>query len=269
MRLPDFLIIGAMRAGTTALHRSLCAHPEIGMPCEKETDFFIENRAWRRGLSWYSSLFPDSPVIGEASPNYTKCDDFPGIPERVASTCADIKLIYLVRDPLDRFLSQYRQTVGMGGLKRGEITTHECNHILKTGLYTHQLSAWLEHFKSEQILIIDHSDLCKSPIETLNSVQIFLGVSPLDLTTERHNASAELANLPPAVMRWSRFPPARAFARVIPAAARDVIRGSLARKKIAPADPPPGTLDRVTPALAKDALAFRQLTGCGFSSWTI
>ena len=269
MRLPDFLIIGAMRAGTTALHRSLSAHPEIGMPREKETDFFIENRTWRRGLTWYCSLFPDLPVVGEASPNYTKRDSFPGIPERVASTCADIKLIYVVRNPLDRFLSQYRQRVAMGGLKRGEITEHEYTHILNTGLYTHQLSAWLEHFERERILIVDHSDLRKNPGETLNSVQTFLGVTPRDLPTESHNTSAELATLPPAVMRLSRFPPARALARVIPAAARDVARRGLARKHVAPVDPPPGTLERVAPALAEDATSFRKLTGLGFSSWTL
>ena len=235
------------------------------MPREKETDFFVENKAWHRGLLWYSSLFPDLLVIGEASPNYTKRVDFPGKPERVTSTCADIKLIYVVRDPLDRFLSQYRHTVGMGGLKRGEISEHECNHILNTGLYTHQLSAWLEHFAREQILIVDHSDLSKAPIETLNAVQTFLCATPQNLSSERHNASFELANLPPAAMRLSRFPPTRALARLIPTEARK----SLVRKWIEPTDPPPGTLDRVTPALAKDATALRELTGSGFHSWTL
>ena len=86
--LPTFLVIGAMKGGTTALFKYLSGHPQVFMPECKETAFFVERFGWRRGLGWYEDLFVeagDAIAVGEASPTYTCTPSLPG----VARTCRD------------------------------------------------------------------------------------------------------------------------------------------------------------------------------------
>ncbi|MEZ5721509.1 MAG: sulfotransferase [Paracoccaceae bacterium] len=86
--LPQFIIIGAMKSGTTTLYRYLDLHPAVEMSRDKETDFFLTEKNRARGLDWYAAQFTsEARVRGEASPNYTKRRDFPGVPERLARCC--------------------------------------------------------------------------------------------------------------------------------------------------------------------------------------
>src|SRR4051812_36085465 len=98
--LPNLIIIGAARAGTTSLYHYLRSHPEIWMSPEKELYFFVEDHNWKRGIEWYERHFPaGTPVRGEASTFYTHFPIRPGVPERIAALLPSAKLIYLVRDP--------------------------------------------------------------------------------------------------------------------------------------------------------------------------
>src|SRR5687768_14093660 len=97
--LPTFVIIGAMKCGTTSLHYYLAQHPEICMPQKKETDFFITEINYHRGRGWYESLFAQPAKItakacGEASPNYAKTWQFRGVPERMHDLLPQARLIY-------------------------------------------------------------------------------------------------------------------------------------------------------------------------------
>src|SRR5215217_5064804 len=104
--LPTLMVIGAMKCATTALHDYLDAHPDITMSTPKELNFF--NGSSMRGLAWYASHFdPRSKLRGESSPGYTS-PSFPDTAARMASAIADVRLVYLVRDPIERALSQYR-----------------------------------------------------------------------------------------------------------------------------------------------------------------
>jgi hypothetical protein len=122
---PDFIVIGAMKCGTTTLYRMLAEHPDIGMSRDKEPDFFIVEKNFRRGPQWYSDQFDHSARLhGEASPNYSKAEAFAGVPERIRSHCRGVRLIYAVRDPVVRFLSQYRHSWVIGDLKESpEVST--------------------------------------------------------------------------------------------------------------------------------------------------
>ncbi len=115
--LPTFVIIGAQKCGTTALHSYLARHPEISMSRPKELDFFVAEKNWDRGLDWYRQRWngPDKPIRGESSPNYTAYPNFDGVPERMVELLPDIKLIFMVRDPVDRVRSSYIHAV----LERG------------------------------------------------------------------------------------------------------------------------------------------------------
>src|SRR5688572_6261293 len=109
--LPNLIIIGAQKCGTSALHHYIHLHPEICMSAQKELNFFIESGNWSKGLAWYESNFGGkagkAKIYGEASPNYT---DYPGtreVPERMHGIVPDVKLIYMVRHPIERIISQY------------------------------------------------------------------------------------------------------------------------------------------------------------------
>ena len=91
---PDFIVIGSMKSGTTSLYRWLSAHPDIGMSRDKETDYFVAEKSFGRGPEWYAAQFaPGSKIYGEASPNYSKVDDFRGVPARIRAALPDVRLI--------------------------------------------------------------------------------------------------------------------------------------------------------------------------------
>lgn len=119
--LPGVIVIGAMKCGTSAVHAYLDAHPEVAMSGTKELNFFNgpevapdddaeswwRTGQWHRGLQWYSSqLDPSARVCGESSPAYTS-PSCPEVPARMAAVVPAVRLVYLVRDPLQRALSQY------------------------------------------------------------------------------------------------------------------------------------------------------------------
>lgn len=105
--LPNFIIIGAMKCGTTSLHFYLNQHPQIFMSQKKELNFF--SRYWDFGVDWYSSKFPnkENMICGEASPSYSKFQVWPNVPQRIHAIIPHAKIIYLVRNPIERIRSQY------------------------------------------------------------------------------------------------------------------------------------------------------------------
>src|SRR2546423_14798695 len=110
--LPSFLILGAQKAGTTALYAYLRWHPGVTGPAWKEVSYF--DRHYRRGVHWYRGHFPLRPgdrLVGEARPGDPL---HPLPPERVRATVPDAKLIALLRDPVDRALSHYHHEVALG-----------------------------------------------------------------------------------------------------------------------------------------------------------
>ena len=110
--LPDFLVLGAQKAGTTALYAYLRWHPGITGPSWKEVSFF--DRHWWRGPAWYRGQFPlrsGTRLVGEASPSYLF---HPLAPERVRALVPDARLVALVRDPVARAYSHYQHEVALG-----------------------------------------------------------------------------------------------------------------------------------------------------------
>lgn len=113
-RLPDFIIIGAAKCGTTTLYEYLCRHPQVFMSVPKEPHFFAREPIYAKGMDWYRSLFSGaqaSQVCGEASTLYTRWPDFPNCARRVAEHVPKAKLIYVMRHPIDRAYSGYGQRI--------------------------------------------------------------------------------------------------------------------------------------------------------------
>lgn len=191
--LPNLIIIGAMKAGTSSLQYYLRQHPEVLMSAEKELNFFIEARNWNRGVAWYASQFGPGPVRGEASPNYSAARRFPGVPERMHSVVPDAKLIYLVRDPVERAISHWVHNYSAGAEDRPFEEAIRRWIYVERSLYWKQMEAFLAHFPREQILVLESEHLRTARAVTLRRVFEFLGVDP-DFQSprfrlERHRSS--------------------------------------------------------------------------------
>lgn len=188
--LPNLIIIGGMKCGTTSLHYYLGLHPEISMSCEKELNFFIAERNWGRGVDWYASHFGGPAKIhGESSPRYTNYPFEDGVPERMHAVVPGARLIFLVRDPIERIISHYVHWCALGRETRtleDALAGLDGNAYVTPSRYSAQLEQYLRHFPRSQILIVDSEDLLRRRGETLRVIFRFVGVD--DAFTSRQFA---------------------------------------------------------------------------------
>lgn len=179
--LPNLIVIGAQKCGTTALHEYLDLHPEIAMSRPKELDFFVAEHNWGRGRAWYERHFvADAPIRGEASPSYTNYPEFRGVAERAAQVVPEARLVYLVRDPLERIVSHYLHNRAQGrGLPTIEAQLGDLRDsvFVAHSLYHAQLRRFLRVFPESSILVVDQADLLAHRRPTLRRVFGFLGVA--------------------------------------------------------------------------------------------
>jgi Sulfotransferase domain len=180
--LPNLIVIGAMKAGTTSLHYYLSLHPEISMSEDKEPSFFVVEKNWHRGVSWYSSLFPAGDLVrGEASPDYTKFPAISGVPKRIHSIVPGARMIYLVREPIERIVSHYIDAYSFGRVHKSidrELARFEDHHFVNCSRYRLQLEQYLEHFDADQILVVTSDELRDDRENAMRAVFEFLGVDP-------------------------------------------------------------------------------------------
>jgi Sulfotransferase family len=239
MTLPTFLIIGAMKGGTTSLHRYLRQHPEVFMPERKELNFFVheyvgppidppEERNWSRGITWYERQFIGAErerVAGEASPNYSRYPTYPGVAERIAAVVPDVKLIYVVRNPIDRTFSHYLHDFANGREQRPlHIALRRDDRYLAPSRYATQLENYFRVFSPGQVLVLRSDDLLARRAETVSRVLEFIGVNSgvhLHLDFEAHRSSDK-------VRKTRTLTLARRFRYLVPRSIRGRLRQLLA-----------------------------------------
>ena len=179
--LPDFIIIGTQKGGTTSLHFYLGQHPEIAVSWPKELNFFIEEHNWHRGRAWYGSHFNrKARVRGEASPNYTAYPCFTGAAERMHEVVPQAKLIYVLRDPIERLISNYVHVVSEGREQRPAaqvLLQAEPNGYMSRSRYASQLEQYLRYYPMERILILSSEELYANRQVALRNTFRFLGVN--------------------------------------------------------------------------------------------
>jgi hypothetical protein len=270
-----------MKCGTSSLHYYLSLHPEITMSEQKELDFFVAEKTWSRGLEWYEQNFPGGTAIrGESSPNYTKYPAFQGVPERLHATIPDSKLIYLVRDPIERIVSHYVDAYSFG---RENAPLEEAlsslgdNHYVNCSRYHMQLTRYVDFFPLERVLVITSEDLKSRRIDTLQEVFRFLGVDDEFSTSafdeivypsERMARKPKLAYVLTAVADRVKESPVR---RYLPSGLRRPITmlGRRTGKKIVRPTVSADLRARLQDELAPDVARLRELTGKDFGAWSI
>lgn len=201
MICPDYLIIGAMKCGTSTLAAQLGAQPGLFMTSPKEPAFFADDAVWSRGGDWYDALFaPSKPgdLRGEASTQYTKLPTYPETVARlrVAADRAGVrpKLIYMLRDPLERLVSHYIHEWSQGVISAPIEAALDLHPELQAySCYGAQLAPWVEAFGPEAILIANMAELRRDPQGLLDRVGAHLSRDGLIWEEElaRMNVSAE------------------------------------------------------------------------------
>lgn len=183
--LPNLIVIGAQKSATTSLHFYLGLHPEIGMSRKKELNFFIRERNWSRGIDWYESHFARYRGIrGESSPAYTTFPFFLGVPERIRATVPEARLIYLVRDPIERMISHYIHMYAAGLESRSVEEAFTVPPVTPGQAYRErsryhlQLEQYWRHFPPTQIFVVTQDELLRRRRQTMQKLFGFLGVDP-------------------------------------------------------------------------------------------
>lgn len=160
--LPNLIVIGGLKCGTTSLHHYLNLHPEISMSRPKELNFFVAELNWELGPDWYASHFDRSaPVRGETSPHYTNLPRFEGVAERMASLIPEARIVYMVRNPIDRMLSHYLHNVGGGYETRSlaDALGDPTSAYVDRSRYAMQVEPYLAAFGAERVAIVAREDL--------------------------------------------------------------------------------------------------------------
>jgi len=277
--LPNLIVIGAAKCGTTSLHEYLDEHPEIAMSREKELHFFVDRKNWDRGLEWYEAQFDASaPVRGESSPGYSAYPLYEGVAERMAQTIPEAKLVYLVRDPVERIVSHYtHRTVNwpeMGTLEQALADSHVREWLVTPSRYWLQLERYLTRFPAEQILVVDSDELLASRAEVLARIFGFLGVDPSfhsPVFERAHNAGTG---------RVRRTGAGEAVSKVLERAlgpgrsqtVRERVPGALKapfRREVEPAVLPEPVRVELEDELREDAERLRAHTGLSFAGWSV
>jgi hypothetical protein len=178
--LPNLIVIGGLKCGTTSLHHYLNLHPEIAMSRPKELNFFVAELNWDLGPDWYASHFDRAaPVRGETSPHYTNLPRFGGVAARMREVLgAETRIVYMVRDPIDRMLSHYLHNVG-GGYESRPLETALANPdsaYVARSRYAMQAEPYLEAFGAERVLIVTREELRDTRLATMQRAFAFAGV---------------------------------------------------------------------------------------------
>lgn len=184
MALPDFVGIGAQRAGSTWLHELLAAHSRIYMPTRrKEVHYF--DLYHNRGRGWYESFFREArpgQVVGEVTPDYLHT---PGCAERVAASLPDAKLVVILRDPVERAYSHYKKLVKDDNYRGsfGDVLM-ERPDLTERGFYAAQLSEYLRHFGRDRFYLLVYEDAVRDVERTKTTLARFLGLEPQGFSAE-------------------------------------------------------------------------------------
>lgn len=297
--LPNLIVVGAQKCGTSALHYYLDLHPDIQMSSPKELNFFCDELVplhpetdweplerllmtdrerevtWRGGIDWYRSQFdPATKVRGEASPNYT-APWYPRAAAAMAEVIPEARLIFCVRDPLEQIVSSFMHYRAAGNEPRSlsEAIADPEGMYVERARYHARLKPFADRFGIDRILVVEQQALSGRRRETMRDVFAFAGVDEFwseRMERERHATAAK--NRRTRLLRRLQFSPA--LKRLVPLIPQEVKwrleRASVAGSRVGER-PTLGDADhrRLAELLADDVAALRELTGVAFEGWSV
>jgi hypothetical protein len=278
--LPNLIIVGGLKCGTTSIHHYLGLHPEIQMSKPKELNFFVEELNWDLGLDWYASRFDDRfKVRGESSPHYTNLPRFEGVPARIKEHCPDARLLYMVRDPIKRILSHWVHATGAGYETREMVPTLSGpdSSYIQRSMYWMQLQPYLELFDPAQIEIVTQEELQSEREATMRKAFGFAGVDE-SFTSEQFDrewekSSAKQGDKYQFMEKLIKLPGFRSFDRNfdrLPESMRWLVEKAVHDPEKPPAPKPklPDDLfETVRSRFGEDVTALQKFAGREFAGW--
>ena len=216
-RKPDFIVIGAMKAATSAIYEYLMQHPSVVYRLPKELHFFTLN--YQKGLDWYLSQFESTVenevdgdlLIGEASPSYLTSKEAPKL---IYDLFPDVKIIVSLRNPADRAISHYYHQLNrvkdetrpielafsqqeMANI--GQKPFSKTNSYIQLGKYARQVKNWLDVFPKEQILILNYHDLEANPRSFVEKIFAFLNLEEYTIENIEKIYTNQYPSVPPQI----------------------------------------------------------------------
>lgn len=278
-RLPNLVVIGAAKAGSTSLHNYLALHPEISMSFDKEVRYFTDPDC----LSWvgrYQEYFPaGTRYRGESTPQYTKWPLYPGVVDRMADLTPDARLVYVVREPVERAIAEYVEEVTWGVITEGideVLSDADAPHnvVVAPSRYATQLREFHRRFDPSQVLVLDLAELAADPATVVARVFDFLGLEPVELDDEAlrpRNAYGDKGALP-AWYRAVRRPALVRLAHKLPRERLRRMQYYFTHKMTKPVErpePSAETLARLRAHLAPEVEELRRMTGLELAHWSV
>jgi hypothetical protein len=278
--LPNLIIIGGLKCGTTSIHHYLGLHPEVQMSKPKELNFFVSELNLDLGLDWYRSRFDGRfAVRGESSPHYTNLPRFQGVAERIQTHCPDAKLLYMIRDPIKRILSHWVHAKG-AGYESGEledVLSRPDTGYVQRSMYWMQLQPYLERFDRERIELISSEELQADRQGTMRKAFRFVGVDE-DFTHEQFDrewekSSAKSGDKYQVMERLIKLPGLRSFDRNfdrLPESMRWVVE-KIVHDPDKPSAPKPKLSDEMFEQMRgwfrEDVASLQEFAGRRFDGW--
>lgn len=275
-RLPDFLVIGAMKAGTTSLYQYLRSHPQIFM-AQKELSYFSKSHVWELGPAFYESQFEagrHAEMLGEVSPSYSRFPEFPNVPARIFEMLPRARFIYLLREPIDRMRSHYGQRRARGRETRSvERALIEDPTYIDASRYALQIERYLEYFDRSRILLVQQDDLRWHRPETMRMIFEFLGVAPdwqIPANSDReYYRSADKRWYSDSAVRIKHIPGVSMLAKRAPESIRSAIIARATRTGVPKVELSEALRRELSERLASDVTRLRALVGPDFDGWGI
>ncbi len=282
MTLPSFLIIGAMKSGTTTLYRDLLTHKQVFFPVSKELSMHMnltkDDVLTPQGRAEYEELFEDAEpeqVCGEASTDYTKIPKFTGVPERAKQLLGpDIRLVYLMREPLARMISHHYH-IYAEGFAPADINraVDEKPEIVDFSLYGMQLKPWIETFGRDALMAVRFEDYVKDRHGVCAQIMEHIGLEP-DVSRIKTKAVYNKSDGKPVMSKGLRTRLVNShFYRTwirphIPVGVRSMaVRWVMPKAPPRPAYPSPETVERVTQRFKEDHELLHALLGDQCPHW--
>lgn len=272
--LPNFLVIGAAKCGTSSICTLLGRHPEVFMSRPKEIHFFGRNDP-AKTFAWYETFFEGagtSKAVGEGSTSYTHPDIIRACASEIAVHIPECRLIYMVRHPLERLESDWKMRVHEGWSASSINTAVDKQSTLIThGLYWTNLSVYRERFGDDQILVVFLEDFARDPDRELERCLHHIGVDPairIDHASEPRNAASGYRNYSGLASWLRRAPVMQSVKRRLPKWGREVAKSLLSKKVRVEVEWEPAVRARVLASFTEDARELLRYCGKDSSFWS-
>lgn len=235
--MPNFIIIGAPKAGTTSLYALLRQHPDVFMCEPKEPAYFLYDKRYQQQRAWYESLFikaDSAKAVGEATTEYSRTLSYPKVLPRIARDIKNVRLIYMVRHPQDILVSRWRQELFNDNKVSRNFSKalRQSPQLLENARFGHCLKTIYQHFPPERLLVVFYDEWLQWPAGVMQAVASFLEIENIwlkDIVVPRLNAG-DLKDMDGIAMRiMRRLPFADAVRRNMPAEWRHQLRRRLRR----------------------------------------